>query len=234
MNNNLYKKNKNKSISSSLNLKESDEKNDTNKQKDVEIQKIQKIPKKYYEFPKGDHVNCIGPCYPKNTLIYNPLTLHAIKSKNYNICPIEKTFIKELKGVVEYDTCKIDKQNDNENYENYDTFADVIRFATTDDAFLKQIYNISNILEVNQFEQNNINELPILSQKRLINCIYQVYKDNDTFPSENFINITKNILKELYNINAKSKKIIDYIMNNKYKTNWPDLFDYLAKKLSNK
>jgi hypothetical protein len=73
-----------------------------------------------------------------------------------------------------------------------------------------------------------------LSQKRLINSIYQVYKDNDTFPSENFINITKNNLKELYNINAKSKKIINYIMNNKYKTNWPDFFDYLIKKLSNK
>ena len=69
MNNNLYKKNK--SISSSSNYK-SDNTNNINLKKD---NKQTKNSKKYYDFSQGDHVKCIGPCYPKNTLFYNHLTL---------------------------------------------------------------------------------------------------------------------------------------------------------------
>ena len=113
-------------------------------------------------------------------------------------------------------------------------FEDILQIAINFDVFLKQIYDLSNFQQVNHFIENNINELPLLSQKRLINSIYQVYKDNDIFPTDNYIRVIKHILKELYDIDAKSKKIINYIMNNKYKTNWDDLFEYLYKKLSKK
>jgi hypothetical protein len=223
MNNNLYKKNK--SISSSSN-------NNLHIQKD---NKQAKKNKKYYDFSQGDHVKCIGPCYPKNTLFYNPLTLQSIKSKDQNLCPIDPTTLKEINGnnnMLEADTCNLN--NDNFDYENYDMFEDILQIAINFDVFLKQIYDISNFQQVNHFIENNINELPILSQKRLINSIYQVYKDDDSFPTENYILVIKHILKDLYNIDAKSKKIINYIMSNKYKTNWNDLFEYLFKKLSKK
>ena len=153
----------------------------------------------------------------------------SIKSKDQNLCPIAPGSIKEINGKLNEpaDTCNIN--NDNFDYENYDMFEDILQIAITYDVFLKQIYDLSNFQQVNHFIENNINELPILTQKRLINSIYQVYKDDDSFPTDNYIVVIKHIFKELYNIEAKSKKIINYIMNNKYKTNWNDLFEYLYK-----
>jgi len=225
MNNNLYKKNN--SISSSSKNKSNN--NNINLQKDNNQTKKYK---KYYDFSQGDHVKCIGPCYPKNTLFYNPITLEAFKSKEQNLCPIDPKSVNGFIDEEQVDKCNINDENF--DYENYDMFEDILQIAITYDVFLKQIYDLSNFQQVNHFIENNINELPILTQKRLINSIYQVYKDDDSFPTDNYIVVIKHIFKELYNIDAKSKKIINYIMNNKYKTNWTDLFKYLYKKLSKK
>jgi hypothetical protein len=133
---------------------------------------------------------------------------------------------------MSYDNCIINSEN-NIDYENYDMFVDIIQIATSYDNFLKQIYELTNLEEIEIFLKNNINELPILSQQRILNAIYHVYKDNNLFPSTNFVSTLKNILNKNYNIKIKSKKIINRIMKNKYKENWNNIIIYFFKRYQN-
>ena len=167
-------------------------------------------PVKNIEFPNGTNYKCIGPCYPPNMLYYNPLSLQAIKNK-YSTCPIYPQKIGDKLKIK--DKCIL---NENYDYDGYDMFSDVVHVATSDNIFLEQIYNIKTINEVELFLENNINQLPNLSKKRIVNSIYMVYRDNDLFPSESFILQVKNLLKLYYNIDMKTSKIIDKIMNNKH------------------
>jgi hypothetical protein len=175
------------------------------------------------EFPKGDKYKCIGPCYPANKLYYHPLTLQAIKN-NTSTCATQ--LYKIDNNIKIHDKCIL---NENYNYDNYDLFSDVIQIAMSDNIFLEQIYNIKNIVNVELFLDNDIKQLPILSQKRILNSIYRVYRDYDSFPNKNFISPVKNFIKYNSGINIKSKEIISIIMENKHKKIWEDLFENLVK-----
>ena len=176
-----------------------------------------------FEFPKGRNYKCIGPCYPANMLYYHPLTLQAIKSKNSS-CPIELQKIGDTIKIK--DKCIL---NENYDYENYDMFSDVVQVATSDNVFLKQIYNIKTIYDVELFLENNIRQLPNLSQKRILNSIYRVYRDDDSFPNNNFISLVKILINYYYKIDMKSKKIISKIMDNKHTKLWDNIFENLIK-----
>ena len=175
------------------------------------------------EFPNGLNYKCIGPCYPADMLYYNPLSLQAIKNK-YSTCPIYPQKIGNKLKIK--DKCVLNKNYD---YDSYDMFSDVVQVATSDNVFLEQIYNIKTIYEVELFLENNINQLPNLSKKRMINSIYRVYRDNDLFPNNNFISQVKFLLKFYYNIDMKSTKIINKIMDNKHSKIYTDIFEILIK-----
>jgi hypothetical protein len=125
-----------------------------------------------------------------------------------------------------YEKCEVDNNFD---YENYDIFADIFHLASNDKLFLEQIYNINNISDANLFLENNMNDLPILSQKRIINSIYKVYRDNDNFPNEKYVENVKKILKYKYNLELKTSKILNKIMKNKHNKLWGDLFEKLSE-----
>ena len=190
----------------------------TRQQRSTNIQASESV-----EFTKGDKYNCIGPCYPANKLYYHPLTLQAIKN-NTSTCPTQ--LYKIDNNIKIHDNCIL---NENYNYDNYDLFSDVVQIAMSDNIFLEQIYNIKNIVNVELFLENDIKQLPILSQKRILNSIYRVYRDYDSFPNKNFISPVKNFIKYQYNIDIKSKEIISKIMQNKHKKNWTNLFENLVK-----
>lgn len=196
------------------------------KQKKVSKEKIQKRVND--ELINGNNNSqleknnkCIGPCYPANSIYYHPISLQVIKSK-YNSCPIKSIMVGDTKKI--HDECELDNNFD---YENYDIFADIFHLASNDKLFLEQIYNINNISDANMFLDNNMNELPILSQKRIINSIYRVYRDNDLFPNDKFIEFVENILKYKYNLEVKTNKILNKIMKNKHKKLWDNLFEKL-------
>lgn len=176
---------------------------------------------KYTDFPQGKNYSCIGPCYPAKSLYYHPLTLQGIKNK-FDSCPIN--IVKGRDDI--FDKCEV---NENFDYENYDIFNDVVQIASSDNDFLKQIYNIKNINDVENFLENNLIQLPILSQIRLCNSIYKVYRDNDMFPSDSFIDNVKKIIEKKYNLKIKSEKIINKIMSVKHSNNTNDLFQILTK-----
>lgn len=227
MNENITKK-----ISSKINSK----KNKNNKKKSKNSKKSKKSIKTItqkritytnikdkFEFPHGEKYKCISPCYPADTLYYHPLTLQGIKN-NFDSCSTRLNNIDN--EIISYDKCKI---NPNFDFDNYDMFADIFQVATTDDDFLKQIYNIKNIYDVELFLENNINQLPLFSQIRILKCIFHVYRDNDAFPSKNFIENTKKILKNKYNKKMKSDKILNKILSDKHLTNVNNLFEILLK-----
>jgi hypothetical protein len=219
-----YKENKeNKKIKENKENKTTKEnKEKKTKQKRVSFKnEINTKPQNKNNFPNGEKHKCISPCYKSNTLYYHPLTLQSIK-KNFDSCAIQKNKNNEYIDKCIYDA--------NYNFANYDLFADFFQVASTDDDFLRQIYSINNIEDVENFLNNDINTLSILSQIRIINCIFNVYCDYDIFPTDIFIKTIKYIIKKKYDIKLKSNNIIDLIMSVKYTTKKNNIIDLLINK----
>jgi hypothetical protein len=213
--NNSKKIKKKKSKKNSKEISKKNSKN--NKQKRFTYKEF----KDNLKFPHGEKYKCISPCYPAETLYYHPLTLQGIKN-NYDSCSVRLK--KADKEIILYDKCKI---NQNFDYENYDMFADIFQIGATDDDFLKQIYDVKNINEVNNFLENNIEQLPNYSQIRILNSIFMVYKDYDLFPTKNFIEKTKNIIKKKYDVKINSDEILNKLMRIKHTNDSLSLFELL-------
>ena len=124
--------------------------------------------------------NCIGPCYPSNTLFYNPMNLNGYYSKNDSYCPINKVYDETLQKNIFVDKCN--KNDISIDYKKFNIFDNTFKIATTKNLFLIQIYNINDINDVINFINDSINLLPIYSQKRIISCIFNVYSKNNNFP----------------------------------------------------
>jgi hypothetical protein len=162
---------------------------------------------------------CLGPCYPSKYIYKHPIILKEIIDMNKNTCPIknEQKMVKDECNVITKD---YDKYNPYEtNYINYS-------IAYNDDAYLKQIYNINNIADVKKFLELNIETLPLLSQKRILNCIYNAYLHDELFPNKIYINLIRKILKKIFELDISSTKIYKQIMKNKKKcVDIKDTFD---------
>jgi hypothetical protein len=171
---------------------------------------------------------CIAPCFDKNTLYYHPITFQGILEKNFPSCPVYD-FNNQKDEVILYDKCNI-KDNTNINTKKYNIFDDNIEFAITSNNFLIEVYNIKNIIDVINFLNNSIEELPIYTQKRLLVYIYNIYSNYDDFPLESFSNITINIFNKIYKIKLDIIKITNKIKKIKNKNN--NIFDYLLNKYS--
>lgn len=173
--------------------------------------------------------NCIGPCYPPNTIYYNPYTLTPIKSE-FPSCPIKKRHIDLENGKKNF--IYADKCNDNDvnkGYITFDVFSDVVQICTTSIDFLKQIYGINNIVDVVHLLSNTIDTLPIYTQRRLLKAIFEVYYKYIEFPKILFSKKILNVLNNIYKLDKlNEKKIIDdleKIYNNSF-----DLFKYFLNK----
>ena len=177
-------------------------------------------------------INCIGPCYPSNTLYYNPLTLTPIKvtqpscpTKKYNAIgdgDKEKTFY--------YDLCN--PEDINKGYLSFDLFNDVVQIANTPNNFLKQIYSINEISDCVHFLSNSFDTLPIYSQRRLAQVIFEVYWKYIEFPKSLFVKKLIVILNQIYRMEKNKlndeKKIINVL--DKINTNSLDMYEYFINK----
>ena len=172
--------------------------------------------------------NCIGPCYPANTIYYNPTTLTAIKS-NFPTCPVKKKEI-DIDGQkknIFADRCNASDINN--EYLYFDIFDDSVQIANSSNDFLKQIYKISDISDVVMFLNNSIDIIPIYSQKRILKAIFEVYYKYIEFPKLFFSDKICKILTEIYKIKKISSKDIisdlDILKSNQY-----DIFVYFVEK----
>ena len=169
---------------------------------------------------------CVGPCYPPNTIFYHPIYLTPY-IKDIISCPIFKTIDKTGKK-IDVDECN--KEDLTKNYKDFNIFDDPVQIANTPEIFLEQIYNIISIQDVITFLNNSIDEMPIYSQRRLLDCIYSSFIINNNFPKELFSEKIQHILKTIYDIDISVKKIQKKISSNK---NINDIFLYFTQKYSN-
>ena len=219
---------KNNSISNSDNINKKASKKKSKKKSKISREKTNKLlnnSSNNNELIQEENHKCIGPCYPANMTFYHPFSLRPIKN-NFSSCPTKSTKVDNI--IKYYDKCVV---NENFDYVNYDIFADIFDLALNDKLFLEQIYKIKNMNDVILFLDNEINELPILSQYRIYNSIYKVYRDDDIFPNNKFIEGIQNILKSKFNLDSNTKKILNIIMKNKYKTVWNDIFEKIKVKI---
>jgi hypothetical protein len=171
---------------------------------------------------------CISKCYPKNTLFYDMMDGDPL------IFDKEKCSI--LSKTKEGDKTKDCKSNNfTENIDENDNLLSIL--INNSYSYLNNIYNLKTYDDILNFLEMNIKELPLLTQKRILNCIYCAYINYAEFPNKKYIFIVKNILINIFNIKVHSKKIYNKIIklknNNKYKEN-NDIFQYLYSKFYKK
>lgn len=177
--------------------------------------------KKSKQLKSVNGINCIGPCYPANTVIYHPTELNGTISDK-STCPIKIDNKNTNKQYV--DMC--DVKDINNDYLTFDIFDNSINIASTDDIFLYQIYDIKNISDVVYFFSYSIDTLPIYTQRRLLKSIFNIYYKYIEFPKKIFIQKLIYILKNIYKIDINEKNAInnlDTIYKNSsdlYKYNW--------------
>ena len=192
------------------------------KNKNKSISRLNK--KNIYNLPKSIHnLDCLGPCYPPNTIYYHPIYFTPQVFNDFT-CPI--TRIKDKNKDI--DRCK--EEDVSNDYKEFDIFEPIVHIANTPKTFLEQIYNIISIQDVITFLNNSIDEMPIYSQRRLLDCIYSSFIINNNFPKELFSEKIQHILKTIYDIDISVKKIQKKISSNK---NINDIFLYFTQKYSN-
>lgn len=159
-------------------------------------------------FPISSHGHqCVGPCYPKNTVIIHPVTLQLLTYDDA-FCPIslQEYNGKEYKNAL--DTCfnPIDIKNiSNENIQE-SIINPTIDFNCK---YFLSIYN--NIFTYDDFIvwlTKNKKE-SILTQKRIVECVLNIYGKDIIIINDQLINFFVEIIKKLW---------IDYIYSeiNKY------------------
>lgn len=170
--------------------------------------------------------DCIGPCYPSNTIFYNPSNLGLVINP-YPSCPIkEQKIINPDNTTYTKISAKCDENDINKGHLYFDIFSDTIQIATSSDNFLSEIYNLNNITDNVRFLSNEFDTLPIYSQRRLLNAIYYTYYKYVEFPKLLFAKKFLFILKNIYKItNLNTDKII-FKLNNLEHTNSKDLYSF--------
>ena len=179
-----------------------------------------------YKDTEGD---CIGPCFPKDNFVYNPINF-VLKKSQKNICPIKP--YQDSNENINFKECTY---NGDKNYLNFDVLNNnnpYLLISKNDNYFLKEIYNLNNINQVYDFINNELNNLPIYSQKRIINAIFNAYIRDELFPNNFYVNYVKNLLSSIYNIKLSSDKILNNILKikNKEIIQIDDIFNFLFNK----
>lgn len=203
---------------------------DINKNKNKFISNNQDNFNNVFNLPKSIYGHqCIGPCYPPNTLFYHPIYLKAHIDDKEPFCPIFKSYNEKDKQYENVNQCRI--EDITPNYEKFELFEDIFQFATNDQNFLSQIYDINNLDGATEYLEESIELLPVYSQKRILNCIYNIWAGNKNFPVELFATKFKYVLKSISNIDITIDKIKNKIIDSKKYNN---IFDYFEKKYSKK
>lgn len=169
---------------------------------------------------------CIGPCYPANTYYYNPSNL-ALISNSYPSCPIKEQQIVNPDGsMYKKLSAECDEKDIGKGKLYFDIFDDNIQIATSSSNFLSEIYSLSTITDIVRFLTNDFDNLPIYSQRRLLEAIYSAYYKYIEFPKLLFVKKLLYILKNIYKITNLNEDKIIHKLNNIEPTDTGNLYTY--------
>lgn len=177
------------------------------------------------------HEECISKCYPKNTLFYFKPDNHPV-IMDKNMCSILPGY-QDDNNIKKFKECS--SNNFVDNIDENDNFLNIL--INNSYSFLNNIYNLKTYEDILIFLETNIKELPIITQKTILNCIYCAYINYSEFPNKKYVFKVKKVLELVYNIKIHSNKIYNKIIklknNNNYKEN-NDIFQYLYSKFNKK
>jgi len=161
-----------------------------------------------YQVGKNGY-QCIGPCYPKDTYIIHPNTMHVITSKDDSFCPVSLWDVNGVEQQNAIDYCY--KPIPHSEIKNQDISMDIVnpKIIFTCDYFLV-VYN--NIFSYDDFIVwlNNSKTEPLLTRKRIINCVLNVYGENIIIIDKQLVEFFSELIKK-YWINDIYKNINKYI-----------------------
>lgn len=163
-----------------------------------------------------DH--CVTPCYPKNTIFYSPFNYLPIINEKSTCITLNNNLSKN---------CDI-----KDNIDNYNVLSNVSFYIKNSNTFLSLFYNINNADELPVFMNDTIDNLPIYTQKRLLQYIFENYKNDINFPINLFVTKIINVFHKIYNVELDIHKITKKI-NNLIINNNNDIFIYLTNKYIN-
>ena len=169
----------------------------------------------------------IGKCFAPGGLLLNPISMMVIgevtENFMYPVIPYYKN-----KVHINFECC--DGYTNSivmpEDVENYDPYDNMVILPESDYEFLSEIYGIKTYELSKLYLENDIDNKPSLTKKRILNSMYIVYKNNDMFPCDKYIELIKNILFNTENIVKDSETIFKDIMENKYKKDWNNIFSH--------
>lgn len=127
-------------------------------------------------YPKSiNGIQCVGPCYKKNTKILHPIYLNVVTNNDKSFCPISKEIgIKNGKKYIEYvDACNDLNLNKNNTLNSkFEMLFPYIDFKP--DIFLNLFYNILTFGDSIEWIINN-NHLPLDTKERIFNISLDAY-----------------------------------------------------------
>ena len=94
--------------------------------------------------------------------------------------------------------------------------------------FLDKIYGIKTFEDVVNYINNN--NLPIVTQNRILEYSFNVFINDNNFPNEEYINMVKKCHIKIYDTEFKNKELRDIIMKYKHKDNKHSL-NYILQSL---
>ena len=232
--NNLKDKNSKDNNSKDNNLKDNNSKDKKIKDSNLKDKKIKDSNLKnsnlkdknnviFYKSKKN--IQCIGPCYPPNYLYIDPFTFKDIYENDYT-CPFGY-----CKDDEECDIDICDEKQCTDNYLNFNINDTYFYIASTNELFL-EIFNITKYTDIILFIENEYDSLPLYTQKRIINTIFNVYKNNNKLLSTFYIKSVLNIYNNLYKTEVNYNIINKYLSKLSKKNKEIDIFIYLHTKIN--
>lgn len=166
------------------------------------------------KYPRSkNNLQCLGPCYQKNTQIIHPITLDGVTSKIGPFCPIMPTEmthpITKQKYKIHHDECAhatTDKDTSNKDYE-LNILTPTIDF--NEESFLKIYYRIGSFEDaINWVDTHKYSSL--LTRKRIIDCAWKAYYGRISLVDQRLVDFYIELVKRRW-INYLYDKLGGYI-----------------------
>jgi len=154
------------------------------------------------KFPKSvNNRQCLAPCFKPGVFITHPITLHSMTHPVKSFCPTEQWWDETYKRHKFIDECYLPTGREEDQKEKIEHNILIPTFIFNCESFLKLYYDISSFETALEWLVAN-NSAPILTQLRIIECVWKIYGKD--------LNVLNSQLIDFYSFLIK-KKWIKYI-----------------------
>jgi hypothetical protein len=162
-------------------------------------------------YPKSiNNLQCLGPCYEKNTSILHPTRFRTVTSIDSAFCP---TTEHDGEDPITHESIKLytDKCLNPTHVKDELSSASILapRSEFSKELFLAVYYEINSFEECIEWLDNN-SHLPLKTQIRVVNAVLSVFGDNLQLIDDKFVKFFISYIKS-YEIQGIYDKVYKYI-----------------------